>query len=322
MTVPAFSVVIPQGSKGELGGMAPEEVVGRLVRYGRLAEGLGFRGGWIYDHFLSWPFDVPEPVLEAWVTLATLAREVPGLRVGTMVTCVGYRNPALLAKMACSLDLLSGGRLDLGLGAGWYRREYLAYGYEYEPDGVRARRLLETTELLLQMWRGEPTTYRGTLVETSEALCLPRPVQRPHPPLWIGGSGEKTILRAAARHADAWNLSGPTVEEFRRKTRVLTEWCERFDRDPSRVVRSIELECLLTERPAHIGRLLEERASRLGKPEEEIAERHLVGLPEQIAERIEVYAGLGAEHFILWFPDAPDTETMEAFSESVMPLLQ
>lgn len=197
-----------------------------------------FESGWTFDHFYPIRADSAGPCLEAWVTLAALAQATVRLRLGTLVTGIHYRHPAVLANMAASLDIVSGGRLEIGLGAGWNEQESGAYGIALGSPAERSDRFEEACEVIVGLLSAETTSFGGRYFRLSDARCNPKPQQRPHPPVCIGGSGEKRTLRTAARFAQHWNFVGGTVEEFAHKRDVLYEHCADVGRDPSEILLS------------------------------------------------------------------------------------
>jgi probable F420-dependent oxidoreductase len=225
--------------------MAGREVSWRSVqRVARLAEDCGYDSVWVSDHlFLDWskyggPTD-PRGALECWTTLSALAATTERVRIGSLTLCNDLRHPALVAKMAASLDLLSRGRLDVGLGAGWYEREYGAAGLPYDRPATRIRRLGEAAEILVRMLSGEELTYRGRHYSVDGALCRPRPHQVPRPPLWLGGKGD-LLVRTAARVADGWNYSWlGRIDAYRARLETALRACEEQGRDPSTLRRSV-----------------------------------------------------------------------------------
>jgi F420-dependent oxidoreductase-like protein len=176
--------------------------------------------------------------MEGWITLTALAQATTRLRVGTLVTGIHYRHPAILANMATTLDIVSGGRLELGLGAGWNEEESGAYGIELGTPAERSDRFEEACEVIVGLLTQETTTFKGQYYQLAEARNEPKPIQRPHPPICIGGSGERRTLRTAARFAQHWNFVGGTPEEFARKRDILHQHCEDLGRDPAEIVLS------------------------------------------------------------------------------------
>jgi F420-dependent oxidoreductase-like protein len=191
-----------------------------------------FESAWTFDHFYPiGNYDSSGPCFEGWVTLAALAQATRRLRVGTLVTGIHYRHPAVLANMAASLDIVSGGRLELGIGAGWNEEESGAYGIELGSPSQRSDRFEEACQVLIGLLSEETTTFEGQYYQLHEARCEPKPVQRPHPPICIGGSGEKRTLLTAARYAQHWNFVGGSPDDLAHKLEVLGAHCEAVGRD-------------------------------------------------------------------------------------------
>jgi F420-dependent oxidoreductase-like protein len=203
------------------------------------ADALGFDTAWGHDHLLN-QNDLAAAEEEGWTLLAALLAQTRRIRGGLMVSANTFRHPALLAKMATTVDRISGGRLEVGLGAGWFAPEHEQYGLPLPPMGERMQRLEEACRILLALWTAPRATVEGRHYQVREAYHEPKPVQRPHPPLVIGGKGEKVLLRIAARYATEWNLASGTPEEFRHKCQVLDEHCRAVGRDPAGIERSIQ----------------------------------------------------------------------------------
>ena len=207
----------------------------------RLADDAGFDHVWVFDHFNpigGRPLD--GDIFEGWTLLAAMAEATSRVRIGNMVTGNTYRHPGVLAKIATTVDHLSGGRLEFGLGAGWAEVEHTMLGLEFPGVGERLRRLDEACEVVKRLWTEERAEFDGRYYRLGGALSNPRPVQRPHPPIWIGGAGERKTLRIVARHADVWNLAGP-VEDADHKLEVLRRHCEDVGRDPAEIRLSLQL---------------------------------------------------------------------------------
>jgi F420-dependent oxidoreductase-like protein len=197
-----------------------------------------YESGWTFDHFYPIAGDHDGPCMEGWITLTALAQATRRLRMGTLVTGIHYRQPAVLANMAATLDIVSGGRLELGIGAGWNTEESGAYGIELGTPRERSERLEEACEVVTGLLTQETTDFTGKYYRLTAARCEPKPVQQPHPPICIGGSGEKRTLRTAARFAQHWNFLGGTPEEFSRKRDVLYQHCADLGRDPAEILLS------------------------------------------------------------------------------------
>jgi alkanesulfonate monooxygenase SsuD/methylene tetrahydromethanopterin reductase-like flavin-dependent oxidoreductase (luciferase family) len=233
-----------------------------------------------------------------------------------MVGCNSYRNPALLAKITSTVDVISGGRLDWGIGAGWYENEYRGYGYEFPSPKDRIGMLRESVEIVTSMWTQPETTYRGKYYEVTRANCDPKPLQNPRPPVWIGGGGEQLTLRVVARHADYSTLvgnsnSGPTNATFCTATvelSVVTLDEIGMTWSPEILIRGTEAEVIA-----------EGSRSLWGDSAESWRANNLVGTAEQVAEKMQSYIDLGCRGFIPWCADYPDTETLERFATEVIP---
>ena len=197
-----------------------------------------FESGWTFDHFYPIFSDLAGPCLEGWMTLAALAQATRRLRLGTLVTGIHYRHPAVLANMAATLDIVSGGRLELGIGAGWNEEESGAYGIELGGPRERSDRFEEACEVITGLLTQETTDFAGRYYQLTSARCEPKPVQKPHPPICVGGSGERRTLRTAARFAQHWNFVGGTPAEFARKRDVLHAHCQDIGRDPAEILLS------------------------------------------------------------------------------------
>jgi F420-dependent oxidoreductase-like protein len=200
-----------------------------------------FESGWTFDHFYPIFSDPDGPCMEGWVTMTALAQATRRVRVGCLVTGVVYRHPAVLANMAATLDIVSGGRLELGIGAAWNELECKAYGIELGTLKQRFDRFDEACEVIVSLLTKETTTFDGAYFTLDEARCEPKPLQQPHPPICIGGGGEKRTLRAVARWAQHWNVPGGDVAQFVHKRDVLHQHCADIGRDPSEIVTSTHL---------------------------------------------------------------------------------
>ena len=311
-----FGTFIPQGWKMELVGIAdPQAKWQATVDIAVAADRLGYDSVWVYDHFHNVPLPANETMFECWTTLAAISQRTTNVRLGQMVSCAGYRNPALVAKITSSLDVISGGRLDWGIGAGWYDGEYKAYGYDYPSNADRIRMLRETVEIVKAMWSEPSATYSGRHFSVDGAQCDPKPLQTPHPPIWIGGGGEQLTLRVVARHATHSNFGGNPAE-WAHKVEVLKGHCEAVGRDPEEITMTWSPELFVRETEAEIGT---ESRSFWGEPFDSWKAGNLVGTPEQICEKLEVYRKMGLGGVVPWIADLPGTETLELFANQVIP---
>ncbi len=284
------------------------------------AEDLGIESIWVSDHFFLTPESINTPCLECWMTLTALARDTKKLRLGTMVASQSYRNPALTAKMAATLDNISGGRLNYGIGAGWKDVEYTAYGYPFPSADTRIRQLNDSLEIAERMWTEDRVTYEGKFYSVHDAVCSPKPVQKPHPPIWVGGMGSFT-LKVAARHADAVNFAWTIhPKKFGEKLEELRSYCDARKRDYASIRKSAGLMITMAEDEAKLKTLLKKRESAKNTPYAcYLAKQppNLVGTTDQVAARISEYRGLGVDHFILRFHFGEEREGMRLFVDKV-----
>jgi F420-dependent oxidoreductase-like protein len=319
MTAPdiVFGAFMPQGWKMELASIEGATAKwDKAVEIAQLAEELGYDSLWVYDHFHNVPRPAHEAVFECWTTVTAVSQRTSRIRLGQMVGCNSYRNPALLAKITSCVDVISGGRLDWGIGAGWYELEYRGYGYEFPKPKDRIGMLRETVEIVTQLWSQEETTYKGRYYELQRANCDPKPLQQPRPPVWIGGGGEQLTLRVVARYADCSNFGG-RPEVWAHKRDVLRAHCAEVGRDPDEIRMTWSPEIFIRGTEAEIDAA--GSRSLWGDPPETWREGNLVGTPEQVAEKIQTYVDLGCRGFIPWCADYPDTETLERFAREVIP---
>ncbi len=304
----------------------------RLASSARSAERRGFDSVWISDHFFlslaryGGSGDLhgsAEPI----TTLAGLAAITERVRLGMLVLGAGFRHPALVAKAATTIDLLSSGRLDLGMGAGWYEEEYRAFGYPFGTVGERFEILEESVEVLSRLLTEEgPVTWEGKRFELEGAYCRPRPEQRPRPRLWVGGKGGPRLLRLAARLADGWNTVWSwTPEDYGDRVERLRAACEQEGRDPDTVRRSVGLYTLVGENRHE----LEARHEALGRrypetgPLDELIRGGLAGTPDMVLDRLAAFAELGVEEIIVSGATLPfaihDEGMLDLFADSVIP---
>jgi alkanesulfonate monooxygenase SsuD/methylene tetrahydromethanopterin reductase-like flavin-dependent oxidoreductase (luciferase family) len=276
-----------------------------------LAEQAGFDSVWVSDHlFLDWgkyggPAE-PQGALECWTTVAGIAGATERVRVGSLTLCNDLRNPGLLAKMAATLDLLSSGRLDIGMGGGWYEPEYRAAGIPFDPPAARIRRLGEAVEIVGRLLEGEELTFKGDHYTMDAALCRPLPVQQPRPPIWVGGKGD-LLLRTAAGGADGWNFSWiGSIDAYAERAAFADRACERSGRDPSSLRRSVGAFVLagsddadVRRRLAHLAEVTPAGVLQGGVSLEEFRSRALAGSAEHVIDELGRLAELGVEEVVM-----------------------
>ena len=286
----------------------------------RQAESLGYDHLWVYDHVETVPRREPTHVFEAWTVMAALAEITSTPMLGQLVTCASYRNAGMLAKQAACVDVMSGGRVILGIGAGWYHEEYGAYGWPYLSDRERLTAMDETVTAVRQLWTDERVTFAGEHVQLSDALCDPKPLQS-LPPVWIGGGGEKVTLRIAARQADATNWQ-VGLDGFVRKSKLLEQYCDEIGRPFTDIVRTHGPDCRLFDTEADLQRWLDSPGggSLWGRtPHDEYVRENFVGTVEKVAADVQAFVDAGCQEFVLWFRDYPTTESLERFITEVAP---
>lgn len=304
-----FGLSLPQGWAMELVNIPdPIEAYEAMTGVARLADDLGFESLWLVDHFHTIPRPVQEKTFECWTTTAAVARDTRRIRVGQLVTCNGYRNPALLAKMASTVDVLSHGRLNFGIGAGWFEHEYRAYGYDYPDTPDRLRYLREAVQVILAMWTQEEAVFEGKYHQVRGAINQPKGAQRPHIPLLIGGSGEKVTLKLVAQYGDACNISGELVD-IQRKLAVLKQHCESVGRDYESIRRTVTAFCCLGETDEQARAKFPREFE--GRP---VAAGALVGGPRTIRERLAALEEAGVQEVILSFPDVLHLDILRFFA--------
>jgi F420-dependent oxidoreductase-like protein len=321
-----FGAFVPQGWRLDLAGIDLADHWATMTRVATAIESSGYESAWVYDHFHTVPAATQEVTYEAWTLMAALAGATSTVRLGQMCTCNSYRSPAYLAKVAASIDVISGGRLEMGIGAGWYQEEYEGYGFEFPRPAVRIGQLAEAVEIMKLMWTEDVVIYEGRYYTLRGAISRPKPLQQPHVPLWIAGGGEQLTLRVAARHA-AYTNFGIDLEQFVRKSATLEGHCRDSGTDFGAIVRSsnFNIICAATERDVEdklawlgdkIRALVDENRARTQVEEF----RRFSGTPEQIVEKLRPWADAGLEYTIVYFPDpAYDLTGVELFAREVAP---
>jgi F420-dependent oxidoreductase-like protein len=318
-----WGAFVPQGWKLEYSGVGAAQAWARSVEIAQLAEEIGYDHLWVYDHVETVPRREPTHVFEAWTMMAALAQVTSRARLGQMVTCAAYRNAGLLAKEAACVDVMSGGRLILGLGAGWYHEEYHAYGWEYPPAAERLALLEETLEAIRLLWTSTTATFAGRHVRLDGAYCDPKPLQQ-LPPVWVGGGGERVTLRIAAEHADATNWQ-VGLDDFVRKSQILEEHCDRVGRDFASIARTHAPDCRLFDTEADLRSWMDSPGGGDlwgGDSPEDYLRDNFVGTAEQVAEKVQGYVDAGATEFVLWFRDFPSADSLEGLLTNVAPKVQ
>ena len=298
-------------------GFGWEELRARAV----LCDRLGIASLWFMDHL--YPPGMPAvPSFEAWTTAAALAGVTERIRLGHLVLSNAFRHPALLAKMATTLDHASGGRLELGLGSGSYPPELEQFGFARPPARERAERLGEALEVIRRLWTEAAPSFTGRHYRLAEAPSLPRPVQRPHPPLHVGGAGERYTLPLVARHADWWNCPTYALPELPWKLAALRQECVRIGRDPAGLAVSEEAVLALVATPARVDEARALAARRFPGPGWGFAQGGYCGTPDGVVARIRERARLGVSRFVFFLHDRGGPETLRLLAEEIAPAVR
>jgi F420-dependent oxidoreductase-like protein len=294
----------------------------KLESIAQTCDSVGFDSFWLPDHFFFSPHC--NSYLEAWTAQTALAAITKRLRFGNIVLCNSYRHPSVLAKMATTFDAITGGRLEFGIGAGWKEDECIAYGIPFPRASVRIGQLREAVIIIKKMWTEESPNYEGRYYTIRNAICEPKPVQKPHPPILIGGSGEKLLLKVVAELADRCNFDfgiKDGIEAYKHKIDVLNRHCLMLGRDPSEIEKAMIKEVIVAEEEGD----LEAKIQRF-KPtdikKEDYIKNSIVGTPEDCIKRIHEYADLGFTYFIVNFPDMTERKTLRLFAEKIISKLK
>jgi F420-dependent oxidoreductase-like protein len=325
MRIGAF---VPQGWRLDLAGIDPSDHWDTMTRVAHAIEDSGYESLWVYDHFHTVPRPTQEVTYEAWSLMAALAVETDTVRLGQMCTANSYRPPAYLAKVAASLDVISGGRIEMGIGAGWYEHEYLGYGYEFPKPSVRIGQLGEAVEIMRRMWTEDEVHHEGRYWTLQGAICQPKPVQDPHIPFWVAGGGEQLTLRVAARFAQYTNFGGD-VDTFSHKSEVLAEHCEREGTDFDAITRTANFNVVCAATEAEVTERLDWLEAHVAAlTDDEVGARYrsqftaMAGTPDQLIERFAPWSDAGMAYAIIYFPDvAYDLTGLELFAREVAPHL-
>ncbi len=304
----------------------PERASYSLIRNEvQTAEALGFGSAWLSDHVFGLVGSPANPFYECWTTCSALAANTDKIKLGQLVLCNPFRHPSLLAKMGATLDSISGGRLILGLGTGWAENEFDAYGYPFEKPATRVRRVSEAAQIIRMMWTEEKASFKGRHYAVQDAYCFPHPVQKPHPPIMIAGSGEQLTLKTVARHADWSNFTAwfGSTEAFSEKVDVLSKHCDTVGRDMGEITKSFAVYVLIgedrEEAEAKEVYFNETMANRWGSGFNRKAP--LRGTPEDVISQINDYREAGVDYFIVRFIGGNFEREAKVFAEHVLPNL-
>ncbi|BBY25920.1 LLM class F420-dependent oxidoreductase [Mycolicibacterium sediminis] len=326
-----FGLFIPQGWRLDLVDIPPAsqwEVMRDLAAY---ADGSAWDSLWVYDHFHTVPVPTDEATHEAWSLMSAYAATTSRIKLGQMCTAMSYRNPVYLAKVAATADIISGGRVQMGIGGGWYEHEWRAYGYGFPSAGTRLGRLDEGVQIMRDAWRDGRVSFDGKHYQVDGAIVAPKPLQENGIPLWIAGGGEKVTLKIAAKYAQYTNFTSQP-EGFKHKSDVLESHCRDVGTDYGAIVRSANFNAVVGTSETEVTERIERiRSRQVAKANSEAVDGMLstitspdsaTGTPEQIVERLTRMKNLGCEYAILYFPEAAyDRSGIELFEREVIPAL-
>lgn len=289
------------------------------------AEQLGYDAGYVYDHFIPYYGDKRTlPFFEAYTLLSAIASITTKLRVGQVVTCNSYRSPSLLAKMSSTLDAISNGRLEFGIGAGWFEHEYNSYGYQFDSASTRIEQLDESLIIIKKMWQKEKSSFKGKHYSIKNAICSPKPIQNPHPPIMVGGAGQK-LIAVAAKHATRYNHPFGTPEILLSKIEMLKTQCKKIKRNFHEIESSVLLRVLVGKDKDDLKQIV----TQLKKKNESISEFIMrskdsiaLGTPDEVVEYLQKYVNIGISYFIVNFIGLSNSlEMLSLFSKKVRPRL-
>ncbi len=302
---------------------APQKVdYPELERFTVEAEALGYETVWIFDHFLPLYTDPRERCLESTVTLTALLCRTRRIRGGFLVLGNGYRHPAIVAKLAATLDNVSAGRLEFGIGAGWFEDEYRAFGIPFEPPKVRLQRLDEAVQIIQRLWSEELVDFEGSYYTLKGATCAPRPIQRPRPRIWIGGWGDRYALPVIARRCDGWNVFQMPLSVYREKVKRFEQLCSEAGREAAEIPRSVAFPMGLRKDKKDLRGLAEAVADQRDYSIDLHEHYSVIGTPEMAVEKLWPYVEAGVSHLIVSLRAPYDYVTLRLFMEEVAPELQ
>jgi F420-dependent oxidoreductase-like protein len=287
------------------------------------SERLGYDSVWMYDHLH--PYDGPAegPCFEIWTTLSALAAATSRIRLGSLVLCNSFRFPSIVAKMSSTLDRISNGRMEIGIGAGWLKSEFDAFGIPFADAATRIESLREAIQIIKSMWTQDKTTYKGKFHSVNSVYNNPKPVQKPHPPLWVGGT-DPAVMRIAAEYADGWNIGfypSNTPTGFGRKVKALDRYCKELGRHPKELRKSWHGEVVIGETQTEVN----EKVALLKPIDLSLDDYNvarIIGTPDECLDQIRQYVNLGASYFMFKFPEVEKLASLRLFAERVLPHLR
>ena len=311
-----IGAMIPQGWRMDLNGILPENQWDTILKASKDIEDLNFESVWVYDHFHTVPSPTQDPTFECWSLMAALSQVTEKVRIGQMCTCNSYRNPAYLTKVASTIDAMSGGRLEFAIGAGWYDQEYKAYGYEYPSAGVRLKMLEEALQIYIAMNTEDKATFKGDYYSIENAINQPKPLQKPYPPLWVCGGGEKVTLKLLAKYGDYGNWD-VDVKGFIDKSEILKGHCDQQKREYSDIKKTLHTNVIIGENQIDLDNKINKISEVTGIPNEMYINKPLVGTIEKVFDAIDEFKSVECEYIIAYVPDIVWGNTLEILSQKI-----
>jgi F420-dependent oxidoreductase-like protein len=311
-----FGIFVPQGWRMDLVGIGdPVEQWEAMTAVAKAADDGSWDSIWLYDHFHTVPEPSQETTFECWTATAALARDTKRVNIGQMVGCNGYRNPALYAKIASTVDVASHGRLYAGFGAGWYEHEWRAYGYEWPELRDRMGAFREATEIIYRLWTEDEVQFSGKYYSVDKPINEPKGVRKPHPSFWIGGGGEKVTLKLVAKYGDAANIGAGNADLIREKAAILKGHCDTVGRDYDEIIKSTNLNVF----PIDAGddpKTATDRA-RGGVDWERFSSQTMIATDDEIADRVDAALGAGADYINFYVPGVAQDLDLVARAEGI-----
>ena len=309
-----IGVFVPQGWRMDLNSIKLEDQWNTILEAASNIENLGYESIWVYDHFHTVPKPTQDPTYECWTLMSALSQTTTKVRLGQMCTCNSYRNPAYLTKVASNIDVMSNGRLEYAIGAGWYDHEYRAYGYEYPSAGIRLKMLEESLIIYKKMTTEETPSFTGDFYQIDGAINQPKPIQKPYPPLWVCGGGEKVTLKLLAKYGDYGNWD-VDVNGFIEKSKILATHCENVGRDFNDIGKTLHTNVLIADNQNDLDKKVEKLATYTNIPKEYYYNRPLIGTKKKVFDTIEQYKEAGCVYLIAYIPDIVWGDTVNYLSE-------
>ena len=313
MKIGAF---IPQGWRMDLSGVTKENQWKTILDSASKIENLGYESIWVYDHFHTVPTPTQDPTYECWSLMSALSQTTSRVRLGQMCTCNSYRNPSYLTKVASTIDVMSGGRLEYAIGAGWYDQEYEAYGYEYPSAGIRLKMLEESLIIYKRMTTQEKASFEGEYYQIKDAINQPKPIQEPHPPLWVCGGGEKVTLKLLAKYGNYGNWD-VDVDGFISKSNILKQHCDTENRNFDDIGKTLHTNVIIGDNQSDLDNKLEKISEATSIPKDIYLKKPLVGVKNEVFEKIDEFETHGCVYLIAYIADIVWGDTLDILKDKL-----